>query len=505
WKSEDLGKNYDIEEIPSEMQDQAEKYRAEMIESIVETDDRLLEKYLAGEEITIAELKSALRNATINNQIYPVFAGSALKNKGVQPMLDAVIDYLPSPLDIPETIAKKLGSDEELNLPVSDDGPFVALAFKVAADPFVGKLTFFRVYSGKLESGSYVLNTRSGEKERIGRILRMHANHREDVPEVYSGEIAAAVGLKATSTGDTLCDPNHKYILEEITFPEPVISIAIEPKTKADQEKMGVALARLAEEDPTFRVHTDVDSGQTIIEGMGELHLEIIVDRMKREFKVEANIGAPQVAYKETIRASVKQEGKYIRQSGGRGQYGHVYLEIEPNEEGAGFEFINKIVGGAIPREFIAPVEAGVREAMNKGVIAGYPVVDTKVTLYDGTYHDVDSSEMAFKIAGSLAFQEGFKKASPVILEPIMKVEVTIPEEYTGDIVGDLNAKRGQIEEMSDRAGAKVIDSKVPLASMFGYSTSLRSMTQGRGNYTMEFDHYAEVPRNIADGISAGK
>ena len=505
YKSEDLGKTYETLDVPENLKADAEKWRAEMIEKIVETDDKLLEKYLSGEEPTVPELKSAIRAGTIRGEIYPVFVGTALKNKGIQPLLDAIVDYLPSPLDVPAPIATVAGSEEETEIIADDNGPFIALAFKIAADPFVGKLIFFRVYSGKLSSGSYVLNTRSGEKERIGRILRMHANHREDVEEVYSGEIAAAVGLKATVTGDTLCDLNYKYILEQITFPEPVISIAIEPKTKADQEKMGIALQRLAEEDPTFRVHTDADSGQTIIEGMGELHLEIIVDRMKREFKVEANVGNPQVAYKETLKKLVKQEGKYIRQSGGRGQYGHVYLEIGPNESGAGFEFVNKIVGGAIPKEYIPAVEDGVVEAMNKGVIAGYPVVDTKVTLYDGTYHDVDSSEMAFKIAGSMAFQEGFKKADPKILEPIMKVEVTVPEEFTGDIVGDLNAKRGQIEEMIDRSGAKVIDAKVPLATMFGYATSLRSMTQGRGNYTMEFDHYAEVPGNIAQGIIEGK
>jgi len=505
YTSDDLGKTYETQEIPEDMKADAEKWRADMIEKIVETDDALLEKYLGGIEPTVAELKAAVRAATIKGEIYPVFAGTALKNKGVQPLLDAVVDYLPSPMDVPALKAKVLGSEEEVEIKIDDDGPFVGLAFKIATDPFVGKLTFFRVYSGKLTAGSYVINTRSGEKERIGRILRMHANHREDVSEVYSGEIAAAIGLKATITGDTLCDIGQKFILEQITFPEPVISIAIEPKTKADQEKMGIALQRLSEEDPTFRVHTDLDSGQTIIEGMGELHLEIIVDRMKREFNVEANIGNPQVAYKEAIRKSVEQEGKYVRQSGGRGQYGHVYLKIEPNEQGAGFEFVNKIVGGAIPKEFIGPVEAGVKEAMGKGVIAGYPVVDTKVTLYDGTFHDVDSSEMAFKIAGSYAFQEGFKKADPIILEPIMKVEVTIPEEYTGDVVGDLNSKRGQIEEMVDRAGAKIIDSKVPLSSMFGYATSLRSMTQGRGNYTMEFDHYSEVPGNIAQQIIEGK
>ncbi len=505
YSTDDLGKTYEIQDVPEDMKTDVKKWRAEMIEKIVETDDTLLEKYLLGEEPTVSELKAATRVATIAGKLYPVFAGTALKNKGIQPLLDAAVDYLPSPLDVPAPKATMVGSDEEIEIKVDDNGPFVSLAFKIAADPFVGKLTFFRVYSGKLSSGSYVTNTRSGEKERVGRILRMHANHREDVTEVYSGEIAAAVGLKATITGDTLCEVGQKYILEQITFPEPVISIAIEPKTKADQEKMGIALQRLSEEDPTFCVHTDVDSGQTIIEGMGELHLEIIVDRMKREFKVEANIGAPQVAYKETIRDSVEQEGKYIRQSGGRGQYGHVYLKIEPNEEGAGFEFVNKIVGGAIPKEYIPAVEQGVKEAMGKGVIAGYPVVDTKVTLFDGTYHEVDSSEMAFKIAASGAFQEGFKKAKPVILEPIMKVEVTIPEEYTGDVVGDLNSRRGQIGDMIDRAGAKVIDCQVPLASMFGYATTLRSMTQGRGNYSMEFDHYAEVPNNVAAQIIEGK
>jgi len=505
WHTDDLGKTFEEQEIPSEMQADVEKWHAEMIEKIVETSNVLLEKFLSGEEPSVEELKKALRAATIAGEIYPVFAGTALKNKGIQPLLDAVIDYLPSPLDIPSTKAKEAGLDEEIELKVSDDGPFVALAFKIAADPYVGKLTFFRVYSGKLSAGSYVVNTRSGEKERIGRILRMHANHREEVSEVYSGEIAAAVGLKATSTGDTLCDPTHKYILEQITFPEPVISIAIEPRTKADQEKMGIALSRLAEEDPTFRVSTDEETGQTIIAGMGELHLEIIVDRMKREFKVEANVGNPQVAYKETIHGHIKQEGKYIRQSGGRGQYGHVFLEIEPNERGAGSEFVNKIVGGAIPKEFIPACEDGVDEAINKGVVAGYPVVDVKTTLYDGTYHEVDSSEMAFKIASSMAFQEGFKKANPVLLEPIMKVEVIVPEEFIGDIVGDLNSRRGQIKEMTDRAGAKVVDAEVPLATMFGYATSMRSMTQGRGNYTMEFDHYAEVPRSIAQEIIEGK
>jgi elongation factor G len=505
WNSEDMGKSYEIEEIPADMKEKADKYRADLIEKVAETDDKLLERFFDGQELTIEELKAALRKATILNKIVPVFAGTALKNKGIQPLLDAVVDYLPSPLDIPPARGIDPATEEEVEVKTEDDGAFAALAFKIAADPFVGKLSFFRVYRGVLTSGSYILNSTTGEKERVGRILRMHANHREEVKEVYSGEIAAAVGLKATTTGDTLCDPAHPVILEKITFPEPVISIAIEPKTKDDQEKMGVALARLAEEDPTFRVHTDAESGQTIIEGMGELHLDIIVDRMKREFKVNANIGQPQVAYRETIKTKVKQEGKFIRQSGGRGQYGHVYLEIEPNEEGLGYEFINKIVGGAIPKEYIGPVSDGVKEALEKGVIAGYPVLDVKVTLYDGTFHEVDSSEMAFKIAGSMAAQEGVKKANPVILEPIMKVEVTTPEEVMGDVMGDLSSKRGQIERMYERGNAKIIDAMVPLSEMFGYVTNLRGMTQGRAMYTMEFDHYQEVPRNIADLIIEGK
>ena len=464
WHSDDLGKTYQVEEIPAELKEKAQKFHDEMIEKIAEMDDALMEKFFDGQELSIDELKAALRKGTILNKIVPVFAGTALKNKGVQPMLDAVVDYLPSPLDIPPAKAIDPKTDEEIEVKATDDEPFAGLAFKIAADPFVGKLCFFRVYRGVLASGSYILNSTTGEKERIGRILRMHANHREEVKEVYAGEIAAAVGLKSTTTGDTLCDPAHPVILEKITFPEPVISIAIEPKTKDDQEKMGVALQRLAEEDPTFRVHTDSESNQTIIEGMGELHLDIIVDRMKREFKVNANIGQPQVAYRETIRSKVKQEGKFIRQSGGRGQYGHVYLEIEPNEEGLGFEFINKIVGGAIPKEYIPAVGEGVKEALDKGVIAGYPVIDTKVTLYDGTFHEVDSSEMAFKIAGSMATQDGVRKASPVILEPIMKVEVTTPEDFMGDVMGDLNAKRGMIEKMSDRGNAKIIDAMVPLS-----------------------------------------
>lgn len=505
WNSDDLGKTYIEEEIPADLKEKAEKYHDDLIEKIAETDDQLLEKFFDGQNLSIEELKLTLRSATITGKIIPVFAGTALKNKGIQPLLDAVLDYLPSPLDIPAAKGIDPKTDEEVEVQTKDDEPFAALAFKIAADPFVGKLAFFRVYRGKLESGSYILNSTTGEKERIGRILRMHANHREEVKEVYAGEIAAAVGLKATTTGDTLCDPNSPVILERITFPEPVISIAIEPKTKDDQEKMSLALQRLAEEDPTFRVHTDTESGQTIIEGMGELHLDIIVDRMKREFKVNANVGQPQVAYRETIRSKVEQEGKFIRQSGGRGQYGHVFLKIEPSEPGVGFEFVNKIVGGAIPKEYIPAVEEGVKEALDKGVIAGYPVLDVKVTLYDGTFHEVDSSEMAFKIAGSMAAQEGVKKANPVILEPIMKVEVTTPEEVMGDVMGDLNSKRGQIEQVSDRGNAKIIDSMVPLAEMFGYVTNLRGMTQGRAMYVMEFDHYQEVPRNIAEQIIEGK
>jgi len=505
WSDDEQGKNFKIEEIPADLVEKAKKYREEMIEKIAETDDVLLEKYFDGQELEIGELKTALRKATIVGKIVPVFAGSALKNKGIQAILDAVIDYLPSPLDIPPAHALDPKTDQEIEIKTTDDAPFAALAFKVAADPFVGKLTFFRVYRGILSSGSYVLNATTGDKERVGRILRMHANHREEVKEVYSGEIAAAVGLKATTTGDSLCDVNQPIVLEKITFPEPVISIAIEPKTKEDQEKMGLALQRLAEEDPTFRVRSDQETNQTIISGMGELHLDIIVDRMKREFKVNANVGQPQVAYRETIRSSVKQEGKFIRQSGGRGQYGHVYLEIEPNEAGAGFEFINKIVGGAIPKEYISPVNDGVKEALDKGIIAGYPVVDVKVTLYDGTFHEVDSSEMAFKIAGSMATQEGVKKANPVILEPIAKVEVTTPEEVMGDVMGDLSSKRGQIEKMFDRGNAKVIDALVPISEMFGYVTQLRGMTKGRASYVMEFDHYAEVPGNIAQEIIEGK
>lgn len=507
---DEAGKIFEETDIPEDMQAKSTEYRATMIERIAETDEALTEKFLNGDEISESELKAALRRAVISNQLYPVLCGSALKNKGVQQLLDGVNAYLPSPLDVGAVTGVDPKTGDEIQRQPSDEEPFAALAFKIATDPFVGKLAFFRVYSGTVKSGSYILNATTGEKERLGRILRMHANSREEVSEVYSGEIAAAVGLKGTTTGHTICDPAHPIILEEITFPEPVISIAIEPKTKADQEKMGIALQRLAEEDPTFRVRTDDETNQTLIAGMGELHLDIIVDRMKREFKVEANVGKPQVAYRETIKKTVETEGKYVKQSGGRGQYGHVWLELSPQEHGTGFEFENAIVGGSVPREYINPVEAGVKEALNNGVLAGYPVVDVKAKLYDGSYHEVDSSEMAFKIAGSMAVQEGVRKADPVILEPVMKVEVTTPEEFMGDVIGDLNSKRGRIEQMEDRTnGVKVVDAFVPLGEMFGYTTTLRSMTQGRAASSMQFDHYEEVPRNVAEEIigkhNAGK
>jgi len=490
-------------EIPADMLEKAKDYREQLVEKVVEYDDTAMEKYLNGEELTVDELHVLIRKATISGQFYPFLGGDG-RGVIVRKLLDAIVSYLPSPLDVKPAKGIDPKTNEEVLVKSEDDGPFAALAFKVATDPFVGKLIFFRVYRGILNKGSYILNSTSGEKERIGRIVRLHANHREEVDTVYAGEIAAAVGLAKTTTGDTLCDLTHPVILEKIIFPEPVIDIAIEPKTKADQEKMGIALQRLAEEDPTFRVRTDEETGQTIIAGMGELHLEIIVDRMKREFKVEANIGAPQVAFRECIKDEVEQEGKYIRQTGGRGQYGHVWLRVKPQEVGKGFEFVNSIVGGAIPREFINPVKAGVEEAIQRGVIAGYPVVDISVELYDGSFHDVDSSEMAFKIAGSMAFQDAFKKANPFILEPVMKVEVTTPEESMGDIIGDLNAKRGQINKMEDRPnGIKSINAFVPLASMFGYTTNLRSMSQGRASSVMEFDHYAEVPRNVAEEIIA--
>jgi elongation factor G len=499
---DDLGTKWEDIDIPEDMKEKANEYRGRLIEAIVENNEELMNKYLAGEDIDITLLKQELRKAVCANSIVPVFCGSALKNKGVQSLLDAVVDYLPSPLDVPALVGFD-PEDEEKKIEVrpSDDEKFAALAFKIATDPFVGKLCFVRVYSGVLKSGSYVLNSSTGGRERIGRLVRMHANHREEVQEVYSGEIAAVIGLKATTTGNTLCDEDRPVILESITFPEPVISIAVEPKTKADQEKMGMALAKLAEEDPTFRVKSDEETNQTLISGMGELHLDIIIDRMKREFGVEANVGQPQVAYRETIRKSAEAEGKYIRQSGGRGQYGHCWLRVEPNEEGKGFEFIDEVKGGAIPREYIPAIGKGVKEAMDKGVLAGYPLVDIKVTVYDGTYHDVDSSEGAFKIAGSMGFQIAIKNASPVLLEPVMKVDVTTPENFMGDVIGDLNSKRGQVEEMTDRGQVKAINAKVPLASMFGYATQLRSMTQGRASYSMEFSHYAEVPRNVAETI----
>lgn len=498
---DDLGKVSQETEIPDDTKDIAEEYRIKLLEAVAETDEDIMMKYLEGEEITVEELKKAIRKATINMQMTPVLCGSSYRNKGVQPLLDAVVDYLPSPVDIAAVKGFSPDTGEEIERKTSEDEPFCALAFKIMSDPYVGKLTFLRVYSGVLHAGSYVYNSTKNKKERVGRLLHMHANHREDVDAVYAGDICAAIGLSNTTTGDTLCDENHPIVLESMEFPEPVIQVAIEPKTKADQEKMGIALQRLSEEDPTFKVSTNHETGQTLIAGMGELHLEIIVDRMKREFKVEVNVGKPQVAYKETIKKSVKVEGKYIRQSGGRGQYGHVWLELEPLERGAGYEFVNKIVGGVIPKEFIPSVDAGVQEAMQSGVLAGYPVVDVRVTLFDGSYHEVDSSDMAFRIAAAQAFREGMKKADPVLLEPIMKVEVVVPEEYMGDVMGDINSRRGRIEGMELRGNAQVIRAYVPLAEMFGYATDLRSKTQGRGTYTMQFDHYEEVPKNIADKI----
>ncbi len=498
-------------EIPGELIDQAREWREKMVEKISETDEKLIEKYVSGEEISIEELKGALRSAVLSYTLVPVFTGTALRNKGVQLVLDAVVDYLPSPADVPSIKAKALrgNQEEEVEVAHSDQAPFAALAFKVATDPFVGQLTFFRVYSGTIKAGSYVLNSTKGEKERVGRILRMHANHREEMSEIHSGGIGALVGMKNTTTGDTLCDPDHPVLLESITFPEPVISIAIEPKTKADQERMGMALKKLSEEDPTFKVKTDEETGQTIISGMGELHLDIIVDRMKREFKVEANIGKPQVAYRETIRTKAEAEGKYIKQSGGRGQYGHCWIRVEPMEKGKGFEFINEIKGGVIPQEYIPAIGKGVKDALESGVVAGYPLVDVKAAVYDGSFHDVDSSEIAFRIAGSMAFKEAVRRANPVLLEPVMKVDVTTPEKFMGDVVGDLNSKRGIIKEMTDRgegsAQVKIIESEVPLSSMFGYATQLRSMTQGRASYAMEFSHYSEVPKNVAEEIMSGR
>ncbi|MFY0544907.1 elongation factor G [Brevibacillus sp. H7] len=499
--TDDLGKTSEATEIPAELKDKCEELRLQLVEAAAEQDEELMMKYLEGEELTVEEIKAALRKGVIECNIVLVLCGSSYKNKGVQPMLDAVVEYLPSPVDIPAIKGVLPDTEEEVTREADDNGPFSALAFKIMTDPYVGKLTFFRVYSGTLSSGSYVLNSTKGKRERIGRILQMHANHREEISVVYSGDIAAAVGLKDTTTGDTLCDEKAPVILESMTFPEPVISVAIEPKSKADQDKMGMALSKLAEEDPTFKTHTDEETGQTIISGMGELHLEIIVDRLKREFKVDANVGAPQVAYRETFRGSAKVEGKFVRQSGGRGQYGHVWVEFSPLEPGKGFEFENKIVGGVVPREYVPAVQAGIEEAMKNGVLAGYPLVDIKAVLVDGSYHDVDSSEMAFKVAGSLALKEAAKKCGAVLLEPIMKVEVTVPEEYMGDVMGDLNSRRGRIEGMEARANAQVIRAMVPLSEMFGYSTVLRSRTQGRGQYSMQIDHYEEVPKFIAEEI----
>ncbi len=498
---DDLGTTFDESEIPEDMRELAEEWHEKMVEAIAETDEALTEKFLEGEELTVEELKLALRKATINCEATPVICGSSYKNKGVQMMLDAVIDYMPSPVDIPAIKGVDPDTEEEDSRPADDEAPFAALAFKVMVDPFVGKLCFFRVYSGTLDAGSYALNSTKNKRERIGRILQMHANHREEIDKVYSGDIAAAVGLKDTTTGDTLCDAEHKIILESMEFPEPVISVAIEPKSKASQDKMLIALQKLAEEDPTFRTHTDSDTGQTIIAGMGELHLDIIVDRMMREFKVEANVGAPQVAYKETIRKAVTAEGKFVRQSGGRGQYGHVVLEVEPREPGAGYEFENAIVGGVVPKEYIGPVDAGIQEAMNSGILGGYPVVDVKVRLVDGSYHEVDSSEMAFKIAGSMGFKEACRKADPALLEPIMRVDITVPEEYMGDVMGDVSSRRGRIEGMEAVNGAQQIAAKVPLSEMFGYATSLRSRTQGRGTFVMQISHFEEVPKSLTESI----
>lgn len=504
WAGEELGAKFEYQDIPDDLKEKAEEYRTKLIESAVENDDTLMEKYLETGEITVEELKKCIRIGTLNMKMFPIVCGSSFKNKGVQPMLDAVVDYLPSPLDV-EAIKGIDPNDpeKEMERHAGDDEPFAALAFKVMSDPFVGKLTFFRVYSGTITKGSYIYNSTKGKKERVGRILQMHANDREEIDIVYAGDIAAAVGLKDTTTGDTLCEESNAVILESMTFPDPVIELAIEPLTKADQEKLGTALMKLAEEDPTFRVKTDQETGQTIIAGMGELHLEIIVDRLKREFKVEANVGKPQVAYRETISKPAEIESKYIKQTGGRGQYGHCHLRLTPNEPGKGYEFINSIVGGVIPREFIPAIDKGIQEAMQSGVMAGFPVVDVKVEVFDGSYHDVDSSEMAFKIAASMGFKDGCKKASPVLLEPIMDVEVVTPEDYMGDVVGDLNRRRGRIQSMDQRGNARVVKAEVPLSEMFGYATDLRSLTQGRAAYTMQFKHYEQVPANIANEIAA--
>jgi len=503
WVDDTMGAEYVTEEIPAELKKKAEAFHAQLVESIAENDDEILHKFLEGEEITAAELRASLRKSTIALKVFPVVVGTAFKNKGIQPLLDAVVDYLPSPLDVPETHGLNPDTGEQIFRKADDKEPFSALAFKIMADPFVGQLTFIRVYSGQLKTGDSVLNTGRRRTERIGRLLKMHANKREEINEILAGDICAAVGLKGVSTGDTICDEKHPIALENITFAVPVISVAVEPKTKADQEKMGMALGRLAQEDPTFKVHTDPDSGQTIISGMGELHLEIIVDRMMREYKVEANVGKPQVAYRETIRKHSEAEGKYIRQTGGRGQYGHAKIKLDPQPPGAGYEFVNDIVGGSVPKEFIKPIDQGIQEALEGGILAGYPMVDVKATLYDGSYHDVDSNEMAFKIAGSMAFKEAARKASPVLLEPVMQVEVVTPEDYAGVIMGDLSSRRGRIEGMEHRAGSQVIKAIVPLAEMFGYATHMRSSTQGRAEYSMHFARYEEAPRSVAEEIIA--
>ncbi len=503
WKDETMGAEYETEEIPAELKKKAEAFHAQLVESIAENDDEILHKFLEGEEITADELRSSLRKSTIALKVFPVVVGTSFKNKGVQPLLDAVVDYLPSPLDVPETHGKNPDNGEAITRKADDKEPFAALAFKIMADPFVGQLTFIRVYSGQLKTGDSVLNVRTGKTERIGRLLKMHANKREEISEILAGDICAAVGLKNVGTGDTICNEDHPIALESITFAVPVISVAVEPKTKADQEKMGMALQRLAQEDPTFKVHTDPDSGQTIISGMGELHLEIIVDRMMREYKVEANVGKPQVAYRETIRRHAEAEGKYIRQTGGKGQYGHAKIYLDPQPPGLGYEFVNDITGGSVPKEFIKPIDQGIREALEGGILAGYPMVDVKATLYDGSYHDVDSNEMAFKIAGSMAFKEAARKASPVLLEPVMAVEVVTPEDYAGVIMGDLSSRRGRIEGMEHRAGSQVIKAIVPLAEMFGYATHMRSSTQGRAEYSMHFARYEEAPRSVSEEIIA--
>jgi elongation factor G len=500
WEEANMGIAFEEKEIPAELADQATEYREQMVEAAAEANEELMERYLEEGDLSTEEIRIGLRLRTLANEIVPALCGSAFKNKGVQSMLDAIVDYMPSPVDVP-AITGVLDNDEEAERPSDDDAPFASLAFKIATDPYVGTLTFFRVYSGVLSSGDTVYNPVKGKRERIGRILQMHSNSREEIKEVRAGDIAAAVGLKDVTTGDTLCDRDNPITLERMEFPEPVISVAVEPKTKSDQEKMGLALSKLAQEDPSFRVHTDEESGQTIISGMGELHLEIIVDRMKREFSVEANVGAPQVAYRETIRKSVEQEGKFVRQSGGRGQYGHVWLRLEPQKAGTGYEFENSIVGGVVPKDYIGSVDKGIKEQMEDGVLAGYPVVDIKATLYDGSYHDVDSSEMAFKIAGSMAFKEGCLNASPVLLEPVMKVEVVTPEDYMGDVMGDLNRRRGIVQGMDDSPSGKIIRAEVPLAEMFGYATDLRSATQGRATYSMEFSKYSEAPTNVADAV----